>query len=179
VFDACANGQTLKCLTVLDEFTRECPAIDVGGSIRSSRVIEVLSKLVSERGAPRYLRSDNGSEFISRAILRWLAGDDPRGEFPNQLYINPEECIDCGICEPECPWEAIFEGEAVPDVFKDDIALNARTVERPDDFAVPEVVEKLVPIPDEVRANKRKWGFEGYAEGRSGSVPQGPLCRGC
>src|SRR5262249_28001903 len=67
VFDACANGQTLKCLTVLDEFTRECLAIDVGGSIRSSRVIEVLSKLVSVRGAPRYLRSDNGSEFISRA----------------------------------------------------------------------------------------------------------------
>src|SRR5258706_8173085 len=75
VFDACANGQTLKCLTLVDEFTRECLAIDVGGSIRSGRVIEVLSKLVSVRGAPRYLRSDNGSEVISRAILRWLADE--------------------------------------------------------------------------------------------------------
>ena len=72
VFDACANGQTLKCLTVMDEFTRECLAIDVAGSIRSGRVIEVLSQLVSVHGAPRYLRSDNGPEFVSRAILRWL-----------------------------------------------------------------------------------------------------------
>ncbi len=72
VFDACANGQQLKCLTVVDEYTRECLAIDVAGSIRSGRVIEVLSKLVSVHGAPRYLRSDNGPEFVSRAVLRWL-----------------------------------------------------------------------------------------------------------
>ena len=59
VFDACANGQQVKCLTVVDEFTRECQAIDVAGSIRSRRVIDVLSRLVSVHGAPRYLRSDN------------------------------------------------------------------------------------------------------------------------
>ncbi len=41
VFDACANGQQVKCLTVVDEYTRECLAIDVAGSIRSSRVVEV------------------------------------------------------------------------------------------------------------------------------------------
>lgn len=74
VFDACANGQQLKCLTVIDEYTRECLAIDVAGSIRSSRVIEVLAKLVSLHGAPKYLRSDNGPEFVSRAVLRWLNG---------------------------------------------------------------------------------------------------------
>jgi putative transposase len=51
VFDGCANGQQLKCLTVIDEHTRECLAIDVAGSIRSGRVIEVLSKLVSQHGA--------------------------------------------------------------------------------------------------------------------------------
>jgi putative transposase len=89
VFDACANGQTLKCLTVVDEFTRECLAIDVGGSIRSNRVIELLSKLVSVRGAPRYLRSDNGSEFISRAILRWLA----------------DEKIATALIDPGKPWQ--------------------------------------------------------------------------
>jgi transposase InsO family protein len=50
VFDSCANGQQLKCLTVVDEFTRECLAIDVAGSIRSRRVIEVLSRLVSQQG---------------------------------------------------------------------------------------------------------------------------------
>jgi putative transposase len=63
LFDACANGQQLKCLTVIDEYAGECLATDVAGSIRSSRVIEVLSKLVSVHGAPRYLRSDNGPEF--------------------------------------------------------------------------------------------------------------------
>jgi putative transposase len=89
VFDACANGQTLKCLTVVDEFTRECLAIEVGGSIRSGRVIEVLSRLVSVRGAPRYLRSDNGSEFISRAILRWLV----------------DEKIETALIDPGKPWQ--------------------------------------------------------------------------
>jgi len=72
VFDACANGQQIKCLTVVDEFTRECLEIDVAGSIRSNRVIEVLARLVSLRGAPSALRSDNGPEFVSRAILEWL-----------------------------------------------------------------------------------------------------------
>ena len=72
VFDACANGQQLKCLTVIDEFTRECLAIDVAGSIRSGRVIEVLSKLVSVHGSPQHLRCDNGPEFVSQAVLRWL-----------------------------------------------------------------------------------------------------------
>lgn len=72
VFDTCADGRSLKCLTVVDEFTRECLAIDVAGSIRSGRVIEVLTQLVSVHGAPRYLRSDNGPEFVATAVLRWV-----------------------------------------------------------------------------------------------------------
>jgi len=72
VFDWCANGQQLKCLTVTDEWTKEGLAIEVDGSIRSGRVIEVLSRLVSQRGAPLYLRSDNGPEFVSRALLKWI-----------------------------------------------------------------------------------------------------------
>ena len=67
VFDSCANGQQAKCLTVVDEWTREALAIDVAGGIRSTRVIEVLTKLVSVHGVPKYLRSDNGPEFISIA----------------------------------------------------------------------------------------------------------------
>ena len=55
VFDACADGRQLKCLTIVDEWTRECLAIDVAGSIRSKRVIDVLSRLVSLHGAPRHL----------------------------------------------------------------------------------------------------------------------------
>lgn len=76
VFDTCANGQQLKCLTVVDEWTRESLAIDVAGSIRSGRVIEVLSRLITLHGAPRYLRSDNGPEFVSAAVLQWLADNN-------------------------------------------------------------------------------------------------------
>ena len=72
VFDWCANGQQLKCLTVTDEWTKEGLAIEVDGRIRSGRVIEVLSRLVSERGVPKFLRSDNGPEFVSRALLKWI-----------------------------------------------------------------------------------------------------------
>jgi putative transposase len=76
VSDTYANGQQLKCLTVIDEYTRGCLAIDVAGSIRSRRVIEVLSQLVSLHGAPCYLRSDNSPRFVARAILKWAALND-------------------------------------------------------------------------------------------------------
>jgi len=89
VFDACANGQQLKCLTVIDEYTRESLAIDVAGSIRSKRVIEVLSRLVSVHGAPRYLRSDNGPEFVSRAILKWAA----------------DNSMEMALSDPGKPWQ--------------------------------------------------------------------------
>jgi putative transposase len=90
VFDACANGQQLKCLTVIDEFTRECLAIEVAGSLRSGKVIEVLSKLIRVRGAPKFLRSDNGPEFVSRAVLRWLqdAGIDTAPIDPGKPWQN-------------------------------------------------------------------------------------------
>jgi len=89
VFDRCANGQQLKCLTVVDEWTRECLAIDVAGGIRSGRVIEVLTRLVSVHGAPRYLRSDNGPEFVAAAILRWL--EDAQ--------------IETALIDPGKPWQ--------------------------------------------------------------------------
>ena len=91
VFDTCADGRTLKCLTVIDEFTRECLAIDVAGGIRSGRVIEVLAQLVSVHGAPRYLRSDNGPEFVARAILRWLqtAQNETRASRGRMAPTNP------------------------------------------------------------------------------------------
>ena len=89
VFDSCADGRQLKCLTVTDEFTKEGLAIDVAGSIRSARVIEVLSRLVSERGAPNYLRSDNGPEFVSRALLTWLRSQG----------------IGTALIEPGKPWQ--------------------------------------------------------------------------
>jgi len=62
-------------LTVVDEYTRESLAIDVAGSIRSTSVIEVLSQLISVRGVSRILRSDNGPEFVSNALLRWATSN--------------------------------------------------------------------------------------------------------
>lgn len=90
VFDACANHQQLKCLTVVDEWTHECLAIDVQGSIRAGRVIEVLGRLISTYGAPKHLRSDNGPEFVSNAVLRWLkdAGIDTVLNDPGKPWQN-------------------------------------------------------------------------------------------
>ncbi|MBI4518946.1 MAG: ferredoxin family protein [Deltaproteobacteria bacterium] len=81
--------------------------------------------------------------------------------FPNQLYIHPDECIDCGACEPECPWQAIFEEAGVPPVFHDDIALNYKIMENAGDFEVAKHVEKPKPSADEIAANKSKWGWGG------------------
>jgi putative transposase len=89
VFDHCANGQQLKCLTVTDEFTKEGLATDVEGRIRSPRVIDALSRLVSTRGAPAFLRSDNGPEFVSKALLSWIVA---RG-------------IGTALIEPGKPWQ--------------------------------------------------------------------------
>ena len=89
VFDWAANGQQLKCLTVTDEWTKEGLAVEVDGSIRSRRVIEVLSRLVSERGAPLYMRSDNGPEFVSRALLKWIV----------------EQGIETALIDPGKPWQ--------------------------------------------------------------------------
>jgi putative transposase len=72
VFDMCANGQPMKLLTVVDEYTRECLAIDLAASIRSERVIEVLARLITVHGPPRYIRSDNGPEFVAQALMDWL-----------------------------------------------------------------------------------------------------------
>ena len=79
--------------------------------------------------------------------------------FPNQLFIHPEECIDCGACEPQCTWEAIFEDGATPAVFKDDIKMNANMVGNDGEFKVPERVEQEPPTPEQVAANKKKWGY--------------------
>src|SRR5436309_11399864 len=104
VFDTCANGQTLKCLTIIDEFTRECLAIDVAGGIRSGRVIEVLTQLVSVHGTPRYLRSDNGPEFVARAILRWLQTADIETAFidPGKPWQNGADESFNGKFRDEC-----------------------------------------------------------------------------
>ena len=73
LFDRTERGQTLKLLTVLDEYTRECHAIRVGRRLDSAAVLDTLADLFGRHGAPAYLRSDNGGEFIAARLEAWLA----------------------------------------------------------------------------------------------------------
>lgn len=92
VFDHTTSGSTLKWLSIVDEYTRECLALKVNRSITSEDVIDTLGELFAMRGVPQHIRSDNGPEFIARAIQRWVAQVDVQ-----TLYI-----------EPGSPWENGF-----------------------------------------------------------------------
>ena len=89
------------------------------------------------------------------------ANPDPANGLPDQLYINPEECIDCNLCVSACPWEAITSGDEVPKISRSFIELNARSSKEPELFKPAEHIDKGSPTPEEVRANKDKWGFTG------------------
>jgi putative transposase len=84
VEDALADGTVLRVLTVMDEFTREGLALDVALTTSAERVIAVLAVLVAQHGAPAYLRSDNGAEFVATAVQGWLAQAGVQ-----TLYIDP------------------------------------------------------------------------------------------
>lgn len=87
--DSCGNGRKLRILTVVDEFTRESHQTHVAHSIPAVKVIEVLESLFRLHGFPRYLRSDNGPEFIAAAIQEWLA----------------QQGIQTAYIEPGKPWQ--------------------------------------------------------------------------
>jgi ferredoxin len=87
--------------------------------------------------------------------------ETPSDELPDQLYISPEECIDCAACEPACPWEAIFQDSEVPDEFEDDTELNELCDSDRDNFKKSEHEEKDQPSAEEIAKNKEKWGYSG------------------
>lgn len=72
VADRTHDGRPLRMLTIVDEYTRECLAIDVARRLGSNDVLERLADLMVERGTPDYIRSDNGPEFTAHAVRRWL-----------------------------------------------------------------------------------------------------------
>lgn len=92
LFDATKNGTRLKMLTIGDDFTRECLAIEVATSMPARKVIAVLARLFATQGTPQFLRSDNGPEFIAQALREWLAS-----EASVPYYIDPG-----------CPWQNGF-----------------------------------------------------------------------
>lgn len=94
VHDRCNQGHPLRFLTITDEFTRQSLAVVAATSIRSHHVVEVLKALFAEHGAPQYLRSDNGPEFVSKAVRGWLQ----------------EQSVQTAYIEPGCPWHRAPSG---------------------------------------------------------------------
>ncbi len=89
VHDRTYNGKAIRMLTVIDEHTRECLAIEVNRKLNSHNVMDVLSQLFIKKGTPQYIRSDNGSEFIAKQLRCWL-----KRHHIATLFI-----------EPGSPWE--------------------------------------------------------------------------
>ena len=83
-FDQTSDGRILKLLNVIDEYSRECLAIDVERSIDADGVVRCLDRLALQRGAPRYLRFDHGPEFIAYAVADWC-----RFNGTDTVFIDP------------------------------------------------------------------------------------------
>jgi len=94
IFDQTLGGQTLKMLTLTDEFTRQSLALRCGTAFTSADVKAVLVEVMRERGVPEFIRSDNGPEFIAHDLKVWLAVQDalPR-------YIDPGKPWQNGVAE--------------------------------------------------------------------------------
>ena len=73
VFDRTREGRPLKFLTIVDEYTRECLTIEVARKQTSRDVLRTLAKLMLKYGVPKHIRSDNGPEFVARAVRSWLS----------------------------------------------------------------------------------------------------------
>lgn len=94
VFDQSLSGRSLKMLTLIDEYTRECLAVEVGVSMTSEKVRSILQRVCVEKGFPEMMRSDNGSEFIAQAVNNWLSENGIK-----PLFIEPGKPWQNGKCE--------------------------------------------------------------------------------
>ena len=92
VMDLTEDSRRLKMMPVVDEYSRECLSIDVERSITAEDVVSTLASLFRQRGEPAFIRSDNGPEFVAKAIKGWL---EVTGV--STLYI-----------EPGSPWENAY-----------------------------------------------------------------------
>jgi putative transposase len=88
------DGRSIRLLTMIDEYTRECLAIRVGRRLGSYEVIEALADVMLWRGVPENIRSDNGPEFVAEDLRKWL-GKVGTGT----LYIEPGSPWENGYCE--------------------------------------------------------------------------------
>src|SRR5258707_15284288 len=84
--DALSSGRRFRTLNIVDDYTRECLAIEVDTSLGGVRVVRVLEELKHSRALPRQIRSDNGPEFVSRAVDQWAY---EQGLQWHTIYIIP------------------------------------------------------------------------------------------
>jgi transposase InsO family protein len=84
IADATVRGGALRMLTILDEHTRECHILWADRALKARDVLAWLQQAIQEHGAPQYLRSDNGPEFIAQEVQRWL-----RDHQIQTIYIDP------------------------------------------------------------------------------------------
>src|SRR6478609_568164 len=91
---ACSRQTLGVCADIVDEFTRECLAIRIDRKLNSTDVIDVLSDLFILRGVPGHVRSDNGPEFIAKAVREWIAAVGAKTAF-----IEPGSPWENGYCE--------------------------------------------------------------------------------
>jgi putative transposase len=94
VSDRTHDGRPIKILNIIDEYTRECLISYVARRIRSREIIFILADLFIERGCPKYIRSDNGPEFIAKKLLGWFKTLDI-----SPLFIEPGSPWENGYCE--------------------------------------------------------------------------------
>ena len=94
VSDALADGRSFRCFTLVDDFTRECPAIEVGQSLPAWRITHVLDRVASERGLPRSIVCDNGPEFAGKVMDRWAHEHGVVLQF-----IRPGKPVENAYCE--------------------------------------------------------------------------------
>ena len=88
------HGQKFRILNIIDEYSRECVASYVAPRIRSNDVIHVLADIFLIHGTPKYIRSDNGPEFVAKKLLAWFK---TLGAAP--LFIQPGSPWENGYCE--------------------------------------------------------------------------------
>lgn len=112
IFDRAMNGRVLKMMPVLDEGTKENLWIEVAGGISGYGVTRVLSQVCAERGRPKAIKSDNGPEFTSKAVLRWFLDNDIE-----HIFIEPGKPTQNAVCES-------FNGKFRDDCLNGNVFLN-------------------------------------------------------
>lgn len=126
IHDQLSHGQKFRALTVVDVFSREALAIEVGQRLRGEHVVQVLNRLVRRRGAPRYLFADNGAEFTGQLVDLWAYHNGTRIDFsrPGKPTDNAHIETFNGSLRDEClniHWfESIAEAARVIEAWRTD-----------------------------------------------------------